>query len=743
MIRNKKPDSPTLTWSSLQHLLETAIPHVLIVLDCCYAANAARDTTEGTTKELLAACGRENPTLGVGNRSFTSALIEELQAFGKAPFTVAMLHNRLVTIRWKLAFTPFYALLSEHGGHSIEVSPQPPQADPAGSFESLESEMSDDVMDICLPEARSAADTRVLLAVSISNDATCDITEWKKWLVSQAPWDVTNIKVKVEAVFNSHSTMLVTSLPIAAWDMLPEKAAYQFIGFVKSNNLSQVSLCTNNGNERLEGIVTRLEQKLLSIKEQMRPFETELLPVTEGAGERTVATITALNDLRKQLEILRHDIRIQAEEAIVIRKTLELRKNSLDDEWRGLEHEAQDFQDRLGDVKSELFNRKESQTVPNDSSHLLVEEKGQGLSPHKNPIWYDSSKIPPNPNPNINPSNDHLEHLIPHVMNSTAGFMRHLQDDEHKVDEMEKLVATPRRPNASGHDENALHGHKTAWAATVAPASGPPGDANIKGHYSPITPHLDNLVRGLPASYQPMDWKTPWTSQKLQHNSASSITSVESDAASSTTSVDTDTASSTAGVDSDTASSNQDNSAFESDDELIPLVTLKNASKSTLLVSRKGQASSVEGLEIVEDKNAKHAGDRGGSHCQVQELTSVPAFRTTVPTATVTKRESNPFRAPRHTTSEILEPISSMADKESGGGGGGGGRLGENLDLWYCGWCKCGPMRVSVYLHCIYCYRQKNSHATHASSKDVPPPPPPRRRWPGLQHEKHHEADRV
>lgn len=75
-------DSPSLVWSSLQPLLENAIPHVLIILDCCFAANAARDTTEGATKEILAACGRENPTLGVGERSFTSALIEELKAFG-------------------------------------------------------------------------------------------------------------------------------------------------------------------------------------------------------------------------------------------------------------------------------------------------------------------------------------------------------------------------------------------------------------------------------------------------------------------------------------------------------------------------------------------------------------------------------------------------------------------------------------------------------------------------------------
>ncbi|KAL8680083.1 MAG: hypothetical protein Q9224_006976 [Gallowayella concinna] len=143
---NKQPDSPTLTWSSLQHLLENAVPHVLIILDCCYAANAARDTSEGTTKELLAACGRENPTLGVGIRSFTSALIEELQAFGNSPFTVAMLHSRLITMRWRLAFTPVYALLSEHGGHSIELAPLSALPPTAQLLDLDASHMNDDKM---------------------------------------------------------------------------------------------------------------------------------------------------------------------------------------------------------------------------------------------------------------------------------------------------------------------------------------------------------------------------------------------------------------------------------------------------------------------------------------------------------------------------------------------------------------------------------------------------------------------
>lgn len=265
--RNRKPDSPTLTWSSLQHLLENALPYVLIILDCCYAANAARDTSEGTTKEIIAACGRENPTLGVGERSFTSALISELQAFGSQPFTVAMLHSRLITMRWRLAFTPVYALLSEHGGHSIELAPQPAPAQATQSFNGDNPELDEDMMDISAPEARIAQDTRVLLSVSISDDATCDIAEWKQWLTHEAPRIVTQIEV--EAVFKSHSTMLMTSLPTVAWDCLPDKAAYRFIGFIKSGNLDRTHPCSEEECQHLAATVSEQQRHLSRLEKKM------------------------------------------------------------------------------------------------------------------------------------------------------------------------------------------------------------------------------------------------------------------------------------------------------------------------------------------------------------------------------------------------------------------------------------------------------------------------------------------
>ena len=225
-------------------MLLTAKPHVLMILDCCFAANAARDTTEGSSKELLAACGRENPTLGVGMRSFTSVLIEELQSFEGAAFTVAMLHARLITLRHKLLYTPIYAALAERGGNSIVISPLPRNYSPLpqGSECPTGPSSNTDVASLATPNPVSLAEsTRVLLAVSVAEDVAHNVAQWVSWLTTAAPWDVSKVDVRLQCMYKSHSTLLLVSVPIVGWNRLPESAAYRFIGFIKSGNL----ICEN------------------------------------------------------------------------------------------------------------------------------------------------------------------------------------------------------------------------------------------------------------------------------------------------------------------------------------------------------------------------------------------------------------------------------------------------------------------------------------------------------------------
>ena len=273
-------------------MLLTAKPHVLMILDCCFAANAARDTTEGSSKELLAACGRENPTLGVSMRSFTSVLIEELQSFEGAAFTVAMLPARLITLRHKLAFTPIYAALAEKGGDSIVISPLPKDR----SFSSQESESSTgpgSTMGVALPGLPTpvslAENTRVLLAVSVAEDVAHNVAQWVSWLTTAAPWDVSKVDVRLECMYKSHSTLLLVSVPIVGWNRLQESAAYRFIGFIKSGNL----ICEKANPEPIMETVLQPLPDNASSRERSRDARVKRDSIREEAdpGSNTEMTV--------------------------------------------------------------------------------------------------------------------------------------------------------------------------------------------------------------------------------------------------------------------------------------------------------------------------------------------------------------------------------------------------------------------------------------------------------------------
>ena len=244
-------------------LLEASF-HVLIILDCCFAANAARDTSFGKAKELLAACAGESETPGVCDLSFTSALVEELQYSSRTPFTVAMLFSRLVTpksTRRKLTSTPIHVHLSEYGSDSITIAPLRKSApdkekgsDQGGFATSNETVPSPDENNPLYrtpptsasstnfpPRSPIKPETRVLLSVSVSADIGHNIAQWVHWLTTGAPWDVTKMDVKLQAIYESHSTLVLVSIPIVAWTQLPERAAYRFIGFVQSANLHDQS----------------------------------------------------------------------------------------------------------------------------------------------------------------------------------------------------------------------------------------------------------------------------------------------------------------------------------------------------------------------------------------------------------------------------------------------------------------------------------------------------------------------
>ena len=129
-------------------------------------------------------------------------------------------------MRWRLKYTPILAMLSEKSTPSIHLAPIPVEgASPPTGL-----------------ELGASIDTRVLLAVSVAQNTEFSVTDWINWLnTNKAPAEILNIDARIESAYKSHSTLVLLSVPTLAWSRMVDRDAYNFIGFVKSENLLKKS----------------------------------------------------------------------------------------------------------------------------------------------------------------------------------------------------------------------------------------------------------------------------------------------------------------------------------------------------------------------------------------------------------------------------------------------------------------------------------------------------------------------
>ncbi|KAI1640202.1 hypothetical protein F4809DRAFT_648157 [Biscogniauxia mediterranea] len=250
---NRSSDSPWLQWSAIQTLLERSLSDVLILLDCCAGAASATFPNGNSITETISASSWDAIAPDPGRYSFTSALIEILQQWRMRTFSAAMLHAEVLARlkhprpimlngkQFEARSTPVHFMMTaNHKAPSIELSrvvspnlrppspPQEPLADPGAA-----NGRSGYPQDIANTEPNEDV-PHVMISLALEDDQRLNINDWEQWL-SSIP--ALAKYVKVQGVFKSHSTLLLLSLPVMVWDLLPENHACNFIAFIRSNNL--------------------------------------------------------------------------------------------------------------------------------------------------------------------------------------------------------------------------------------------------------------------------------------------------------------------------------------------------------------------------------------------------------------------------------------------------------------------------------------------------------------------------
>lgn len=237
--------------------MERSKSDVLILLDCCAGAASATFPTGDSITETISASSWDAIAPDPGRYSFTNALIEVLQEWRLRNFSAAMLHAevlarlkhpRPITINGKLfeaRSTPVHFMMTaNHKAPSIELS-RIVAADKLPPSPQEELDMEDgfgrapgavDAPSNGLMSNEPNEDTpHVMISLALEDNQSLDIHAWEQWL---SAFPAMAKFVKVQGVFKSHSTLLLVSMPVMIWDLLPEDHATSFVAFIRSNNLA-------------------------------------------------------------------------------------------------------------------------------------------------------------------------------------------------------------------------------------------------------------------------------------------------------------------------------------------------------------------------------------------------------------------------------------------------------------------------------------------------------------------------
>lgn len=152
-------------------------------------------------------------------------------------------HPRPILIngkRFEARSTPVHFMMtSDHRAPSIEMTrltsndrrPPSPPRDP-DSFDGAPSGRGPSDEECCTEPNEDKP--HVMISLALEDNQRLDINAWEQWLAS---FPALAKYVKVQGVFKSHSTLLLLSMPVTLWDLLPEDQACSFVAFIRSNNL--------------------------------------------------------------------------------------------------------------------------------------------------------------------------------------------------------------------------------------------------------------------------------------------------------------------------------------------------------------------------------------------------------------------------------------------------------------------------------------------------------------------------
>jgi hypothetical protein len=271
---NNKLKCPTVKWSGIQNVLEESQSDVLLLLDCCHAGSANTNEGNGVT-EVISACPYNSNANGVGPYSFTHALVIELEALAsRAEFSTGELYNNIYC-RTQIRLPddgagterhppPIHLVLSNDSkfrrsihlarrvspgsrgipSPTLDVNEQPLDENntrnPSETSSTLDNgeDREDESILSSTGEIRSVKEVpRLALAIRFNENLRLEDLSTDLFIEWLRTMPVVAQQVRVEAGFDSFSSLLIVSIPISLSAYLSYNPAISCLGPITSRNL--------------------------------------------------------------------------------------------------------------------------------------------------------------------------------------------------------------------------------------------------------------------------------------------------------------------------------------------------------------------------------------------------------------------------------------------------------------------------------------------------------------------------
>lgn len=271
-----------LDWSLIQPQLSIAESDVLILLDCCYAGEAARARPSGNM-DLLAATDKDQETPRGGKKwpSFTKVLMRELKKFVEKDGVVDIptLHKSMSQFESGTKRQPFYVCM---GGN-------------AGSIKLRRHEDT--------PTAMSAVDppisTRSLqIQLSLFNDLDpTTVTNLVRWMTRDSPSTIENIRVVSRVLSNANEA---------------NRIGESMLGRVSEDGTALLPYLSEAGQKEAQRLLSNL-RKSMSNEDQYVFDTSNILAVIEEVKKASSQLVTFVAESLTRcdpdtLKILRSDL---------------------------------------------------------------------------------------------------------------------------------------------------------------------------------------------------------------------------------------------------------------------------------------------------------------------------------------------------------------------------------------------------------------------------------------------------